>query len=60
MLSSPDCTPGYDNNDGKPAGRREKLDGGGYPEGPVAVFEFIDKWRKSGRFEGLEFRRAAD
>jgi len=26
--------------------------------GPVAFFEFIDKWRNSGRFEGLEFRRA--
>ena len=57
MLGNPDCTPGYYNNEGKPAGRREKLNGSGYPEGPVAFFEFIDKWRESGGFEGLEFRR---
>ena len=27
----------------------------GYPEGPVAYFEYIDRWRTSGDFEGLEF-----
>ncbi len=58
MLGNPDCTPGYYNNEGKPAGRREKLNGSGYPEGPVAFFEFIDKWRNSGQFEGLDFRNA--
>ena len=57
FLGNPDCTPGYYNNEGKPAGRREQLNGSGYPEGPVAFFEFIDKWRNSGRFEGLEFRK---
>jgi len=56
MLGNPDCTPGYYNNEGKPAGRRERLNGSGYPEGPVAFFEFIDRWRSSGGFEGLEFR----
>jgi hypothetical protein len=56
FLGNPDCTPGYYNNEGKPAGRRERLNFSGYPEGPVAFFEFIDKWRNSGRFEGLEFR----
>ncbi len=57
MLGNPDCTPGYYNNEGKPAGRRERLNGSGYPQGPVAFFEFIEGWRSSGKFEGLEFRR---
>jgi len=60
LLGNPDCTPGYYNNEGTPAGRRERLNGAGYPEGPVAFFEFIDKWRKSGRFEGLEFRTGTE
>ncbi len=28
----------------------------GYPEGPVAYFQYIDTWRTSGEFAGLEFR----
>jgi hypothetical protein len=28
----------------------------GYPEGPVAYFQYIDAWRNSGDFDGLEFR----
>ena len=28
----------------------------GYPQGPVAYFDYIDAWRNSGDFEGLEFR----
>ncbi len=58
FLGNPDCTPGYYNNEGKPMGRREKLNVGGYPLGPVAYFQYIEEWRTSGRFEGLEFRRA--
>ncbi|MDQ2677295.1 MAG: NAD(P)-binding protein [Actinomycetota bacterium] len=50
-----DCTPGYYNNEGRPAGRRERLNLSGYPAGPVAYFEYIDRWRSSGEFEGLEF-----
>ena len=30
-----ECTPGYYNNEGKPTGRREKLNGSGYPDGLV-------------------------
>ncbi len=56
FLGNPECTPGYYNNEGKPIGRREKLNGAGYPGGPVAYFHFIDGWRRSGEFEGLEFR----
>jgi cation diffusion facilitator CzcD-associated flavoprotein CzcO len=56
FLGNPDCTPGYYNNEGKPVGRRERLNASGYPEGPVAYFQYIDQWRRSGNFEGLEFR----
>jgi cation diffusion facilitator CzcD-associated flavoprotein CzcO len=56
FLADPDCTPGYYNNEGRPMGRRELLNTGRYPEGPVAFFHFIDAWRTSGDFEGLEFR----
>ena len=41
-------------------GRRERLNVGRHPLGPVAYFQYIDEWRKSGRFEGLEFRRASE
>ncbi len=56
FLGNPDCTPGYYNNEGGPIGRRERLNSSGYPMGPVAYFQYIDGWRKSGKFEGLEFR----
>ena len=51
-----DCTPGYYNNEGQPSGRRGVLNSMGYPAGPIAFFQFIDRWRTSGDFEGLEFR----
>ena len=54
--NDPSCTPGYYNNEGKvdeDAGSRNFL---GYPDGPVAYFEYIDGWRNSGDFDGLEFR----
>ena len=54
--ADPTCTPGYYNFEGQDAGRRGTLNALGYPEGPVAYFDFIDKWRSSGDFEGLEFR----
>ena len=55
-LGNAECTPGYYNNEGRPMGRRERLNSAGYPEGPVAYFEYIDRWRRSGQFAGLEFR----
>ena len=58
FLGNPDCTPGYYNNEGGPIGRKERLNASGYPGGPVAFFQFIDNWRSSGDFEGLEFRDA--
>jgi hypothetical protein len=56
FLGNPDCTPGYYNNEGKPIGRRERLNGSGYPDGPVAYFDYIGAWRSTGEFAGLEFR----
>ena len=56
IMGSPDCTPGYYNNEGRPMGRREQLNGSGYPQGAVAFFDYIDQWRSSGDFAGLEFR----
>lgn len=50
-----DCTPGYYNNEGKPMGRREQLNSSGHPGGPVAYFEYIEKWRTDGQFAGLSF-----
>jgi hypothetical protein len=28
----------------------------GYPLGSTAYFQYLDGWRASGKFEGLEFR----
>jgi cyclohexanone monooxygenase len=55
MLGSPDCTPGYYNNEGQPGGPGRELFVG-YPQGAMAFFQYIDEWRTSGDFEGLEFR----
>ena len=55
MLGSPDCTPGYYNNEGKDPGPAARLNVG-YPEGASAYFRYLDEWRSSGDFEGLAFR----
>jgi cation diffusion facilitator CzcD-associated flavoprotein CzcO len=55
MTSSPDCTPGYYNNEGKDPGPAARLNSVGYPPGPAAFFKFIDAWRRTGQFEGLTF-----
>jgi hypothetical protein len=60
FLGNPDCTPGYYNNEGRPVGRRERLNASGYPQGPVAYFQYIDAWRNSGKYEGLDFRQTGD
>ncbi|MEV0625842.1 flavin-containing monooxygenase [Nonomuraea wenchangensis] len=54
LLGSPDCTPGYYNNEGQDLGVRGRLNGG-YPGGAAAFFTYIDQWRSSGTFEGLRF-----
>lgn len=55
MIGSPDCTPGYYNNEGQDPGPRAKLNVG-YPAGASAYFKYIDAWRSAGTFDGLEFR----
>ncbi|MGH3304752.1 MAG: flavin-containing monooxygenase [Streptosporangiaceae bacterium] len=54
-LGGPDCTPGYYNNEGHELGANQWLPRG-YPYGASAYFVYIDNWRTSGAFEGLDFR----
>jgi cyclohexanone monooxygenase len=49
------CTPGYYNNEGKPAERAAQ--NGSYGKGPNAFVRLLEAWRKSGDFEGLELSR---
>ena len=56
LLSNPDCTPGYYNNEGQEPTPADRRNAGSYPAGPAAYFEYIDDWRNSGEFEGLDFR----
>ena len=58
MLGGPDCTPGYYNNEGQAPGPSTNLFVG-YPEGAKAYFDYIEAWRQSGDYEGLEFRQAS-
>ena len=55
MLGSPDCTPGYYNNEGQDPGPAGRLNVG-YPAGASAYFSYLAGWRDSGRFDGLYFR----
>jgi len=59
FFGNADCTPGYYNNEGQPLNSRARFGMAGYPLGPVAYFEYIERWRTSGDFEGLEFRAGA-
>jgi cyclohexanone monooxygenase len=54
-LGSPDCTPGYYNNEGQPGGTGWSLIAG-YPAGAMAYFGYLDAWRTKGDWEGLDFR----
>lgn len=47
------CTPGYYNNEGRPAAR--SVQGGSYGAGPVAFVRVLEKWRDQGELRGLEF-----
>ena len=51
-----ECTPGYYNNEGQPPTAASRYNFLGFPGGPLAFFQYIDRWRRSGEFEGLEFR----
>jgi hypothetical protein len=52
-FGSPDCTPGYYNNEGQGSRIDWFL---GYPGGAVAYFQYLEEWRNKGDFAGLEFR----
>ena len=54
MINSPDCTPGYYNNEGQPMDDRAKY-AAGYPAGPNAFFSYMRGWRSDGQFKGLRF-----
>jgi cyclohexanone monooxygenase len=54
MTNSPDCTPGYYNNEGQDPGPAAKSYVG-YPAGASAYFKYLDDWRQSGGFEGIAF-----
>jgi cation diffusion facilitator CzcD-associated flavoprotein CzcO len=47
------CTPGYYNNEGGELSAHSLF--GGYVHGAAAFFRFIEQWRSSGEFTGLEF-----
>ena len=53
--NQPDCTPGYYNNEGIDPGPRGLRNSLGFPEGALAYFDYIDRWRKTGDFAGLTF-----
>jgi cation diffusion facilitator CzcD-associated flavoprotein CzcO len=47
------CTPGYYNNEGGELSAHSLF--GGYVDGASAFFRYIEQWRASGEFAGLEF-----
>ena len=55
MMSS--CTPGYYNNEGVTDGPEAEIrkSYAGYPHGPLAYFKYIQKWRTTGKFDGVNF-----
>ena len=54
MIGSPDCTPGYYNNEGQEMPESAKMNVG-YPAGATAYFKYIKEWREKGDFDGIEF-----
>ncbi|MEH6569075.1 MAG: NAD(P)/FAD-dependent oxidoreductase [Halioglobus sp.] len=54
MLGDQSCTPGYYNNEGQPL-PEEAASYVGHPGGAMAYFKYIDGWRESGQFEGMQF-----
>jgi cation diffusion facilitator CzcD-associated flavoprotein CzcO len=50
-----ECTPGYYNNEGREPTDAQRYSFLGFPGGPLAFFQYIESWRTSGDFDGLEF-----
>jgi len=53
-LSNADCTPGYYNNEGHTQDRGAQLTIG-HPDGPLAYFHYLQRWRAAKTFDGLTF-----
>ena len=53
MLGSPECTPGYYNNEGQPSELVRYNTG--YPKGAAAYFEYLEQWRGQADFSGIRF-----
>ncbi len=49
------CTPGYYNNEGRTEDMEIRRYYGAYPDGPLAYFKYLQKWRRDGIFDGIEF-----
>ncbi len=47
-----ECTPGYYNNEGKPAERSEQ--DGPYGAGPIAFVKVLEAWRAAGALDGMD------
>jgi hypothetical protein len=56
LVASPDCTPGFWNNEGQ-GWSKEFRQVQGHPGGAQGFFEHIEKWRETGEFEGLRFTK---
>jgi cyclohexanone monooxygenase len=56
LITSPDCTPGFWNNEGQ-GWSKEFRQVQGHPGGAKGFFEHIEKWRKAGVFAGLSFTK---
>jgi len=55
VMNSPDCTPGYYNNEGKGPDARQLRTMGNYPTGSIGYFAYSKAWRETGEFTGLHF-----
>jgi cyclohexanone monooxygenase len=49
------CTPGYYNNEGRPAAR--SVQSGSYGAGPVAFIKVLEDWRAADQLDGLVVSR---
>jgi cyclohexanone monooxygenase len=56
LIASPDCTPGFWNNEGQ-GWSKEFRQSQGHPGGPGAFFEHMNQWRAAGDFKGLHFTK---
>jgi cyclohexanone monooxygenase len=56
LITSPDCTPGFWNNEGQGWDKKFRQIQG-HPGGPKAFFDHMNHWRAEGDFKGLRFAK---